>query len=173
MIRRLFRGVAGVLEELVGQPIQFLLAFFISPFPHRYWGRASGAGVFLSCMLQVSLCLAGFMKSYHVFAEQVGANLADTAIEAAKEEGAAKVEALPAMAVGAFTPLAFLAASSSARWLAYGLLSGIVRLLGYASDHPCGHPVLTLADSFVWETLGALKSTALHFASRMSAFWNR
>lgn len=158
MIGRFFRGLFGVFEELFGHPIGFIHSFAVSPLPRRYWGRAHGAGIFLSCMVQIGLCLWGLMSSYHVYSERISRAIAENAIEVAKQQEATKVEALPAMVFGAFTPLAFLSVSTSGRFLAYGVVSGVIRVLGYASDHPCGDPVLTLVDGLIWDTGGTVKS---------------
>jgi hypothetical protein len=173
MIRRLLQGIGSVFDDVVGHPVNLVLAFFVSPLPNRYWGKAHGVGIFLSCAVQIGVCVMGFMSSYHKYAERNSQAIADSAIEVAKSQEATKVEAMPAMVFGAFTPLAFLSVSSTGRWLAYGVVSGVIRVVGYASDHPCGDPVLTLVDGFVWAIGSSFKATAVHVVSRASSFWNR
>jgi hypothetical protein len=173
MIRRLLQGLLNAIDDVLGHPINLVLAFFVSPLPRRYWGKAQGVGIFLSCAVQIGLCVMGFMSSYHAYSERNSQAIAESAIEVAKQQEATKVEAMPAMVFGAFTPLAFLSVSSTGRWLAYGVVSGVIRVVGYASDHPCGDPILTLVDSFIYELGSSVKATALHVVGRASSFWNR
>jgi hypothetical protein len=173
MIRRLLQGISHVFDEVLGHPVNLAVAFFVSPLPNRYWGKAHGAGIFLSCMVQIGLCVMGFMSSYHAYSERNSQEIAQASIEVATQQEAAKADALPAMVFGAFTPLAYLSVSSTGRWLAYGVISGVIRVVGYASDHPCGDPVLTLVDSFIYEMGSSFKATAVHVAGRVSSFWNR
>ena len=147
--------------------MNFFLAFLMSPFPKRYWGTAIGPGLLLSALLQSGLSLAGLMAAYEPYAKRAGQALADTTIATAVANEVERVEAEPAMALGAFTPLAFLAESTTGRLFAYGLLSGMFRVVGYAGDHACGDPVLTFLDDLVWGIGGSIKATLLGVASRL------
>jgi hypothetical protein len=82
------------------------------------------------------------------------------------------VNAAPAMAFGALTPLGFFAVSQPAWILAYGLIAGLIRVLGYASDHPCGDPVLTFVDDVIWDSTGGIRSRIRGLVVRLRAFWN-
>jgi hypothetical protein len=77
------------------------------------------------------------------------------------------------MAFGALTPFGFFAVSAPAWVLAYVLLSGLVRVLGYASDHPCGDPILTFVDDVLWDGGRGIRSRVLGLAAWTRAFWNR
>jgi len=77
------------------------------------------------------------------------------------------MSAAPAMAFGALTPLGFFAVSAPAWVVAYLALSGIIRVLGYASDHPCGDPILTFVDDVLWDIGRSAGSTIRGVWSRL------
>jgi hypothetical protein len=161
------RGLGGLFDEL-SRPFNLALAFFISPLPKRYWRGASGPGILLSGLLQLGFGLAGLVHVYTSYAQGVSEGLAAATI-AAEEAGATRMSATPAMAFGALTPLGFFAVSAPAWVVAYLALSGLFRVIGYASDHPCGDPVLTLMDEALWE-MG--RGVASHLRGIWSAFKN-
>lgn len=155
-------------DELSGSgPLEILRAFLVSPLPRRYWGGASGVGILFSGLLQIALCGAGLIQSYQAYSQPVSDALANATIEAAVANGDKQVSATPAMAFGALTPLAFFAVSGAGRLFAYGVFSGLVRVVGYAADHPGGDPVLTLVDDLAWGAARRLKAAGRRAASRL------
>ena len=168
----ILRGLGGLIDE-VSQPLNLALAFFLSPLPRRYWRGVTGPGILLSGLLQAGFSLAGLVHTYTAYAQIVSEDLADAAIEVAAERGDTRVNAAPAMAFGALTPFGFFAVSAPAWVLAYVLLSGLVRVLGYASDHPCGDPILTFVDDLLWDGGRAVGSRVLGLAAWIRALWNR
>jgi hypothetical protein len=149
LVGNILRGLGSVFDEL-SRPFDLALAFFVSPLPKRYWRGASGPGMLISGLLQAGLGFAGLVHVYSVYARGVSEDIA-TATIAAEEAGAVRVSAAPAVAFGALTPLAFFAVSTPAWVVAYVALSGLIRILAYAADHPCGDPVLTFIDDLLWE----------------------
>ncbi len=168
----ILRGLSSLLDE-VSRPLNLALAFFLSPLPRRYWRGVTGPGILLSGLLQAGFSLAGLVHTYAAYAQIVSEGLAEAAIEVAAESGDAKVSAAPAMAFGALTPLGFFAVSAPAWVLAYVLLSGLVRVLGYASDHPCGDPILTFVDDVLWDVGRGIGSGVLGLVAWARALWNR
>jgi hypothetical protein len=148
LVWNILRGLSDVFDEL-SRPFNLALAFFLSPLPKRYWRGATGPGMLLSGLLQTGLGFAGLVHVYTSYAQGVSEGLAEATI-AAEEAGAIRVSAAPAMAFGALTPLAFFAVSAPAWVVAYVALSGLIRVLGYAADHPCGDPLLTVVDDTLW-----------------------
>lgn len=148
-------------------PLELLRAFLISPLPRRYWGGASGVGLLFSGLAQIALCGAGLIQAYDRYSQPVSEALAKVSIEAAVSGEATRVSATPAMAFGALTPLAFFAVSISGRFFAYGVFSGFVRVVSYAADHPCGDPLLTFVDEFVWDGIYGVRSALRRAALRM------
>jgi len=116
-------------------------------------------------------CSAGLVQTYTAYAQAVSEHLAEATKEAAELSGAEKVEAAPAMAFGALTPLGFFAVSAPAWVLAYGVLSGLFRLVGYASDHPCGDPVLTLVDETLWDVGRGVASRVRRITGALRSWW--
>jgi len=157
----------AVWEELGSSPFEILRAFLVSPLPRRYWGGASGVGLLLSGLLQIGLCGAGLIQSYHAYSEPVSEALANATLEAAVANGEKRVSATPAMAFGALTPLAFFAVSVPGRLFAYGVLSGLIRVIGYAADHPGGDPLLTFVDDLAWDAARGLKSAFHRTVARL------
>lgn len=166
MLAASLRAFNSVIRE-VSEPLDTIQAFFLSPLPRRYWRGASGFGVVLSALVQVGACAAALMQSYVAFAKPVSEALANATITTAESSGAAEVRALPAMAYGALTPFGFLAVSSSGRLFAYGVISGLIRALASATGHPCGDPVLTLVDSFIWDMARAARSMVVRGVVRI------
>lgn len=160
----------AIADELQGSgPFEILRAFLVSPLPRRYWGGASGTGLLLSGLAQIAMCGAGLIQSYHAYSGPVSDALASVTLEAAVANGEKRAHAAPAMAFGALTPLAFFAVSASGRLFAYGVFSGLVRVIGYAADHPGGDPVLTLVDDFAWDAARGLRVAFERTTSR----WRR
>ena len=172
MIDRLLRGVRGVIDEL-SHPVSLGLAFFVSPLPRRYWRGATGPGIALSAFIQMAACFAGLVQTYSAYAQTVSDDLAEATAEVAERTGGERVNAAPAMAFGALTPLGFFAVSTPAWVLAYGALSGLFRLVGYASDHPCGDPILTFVDATLWDVGRGITSRVLRIARSMWSWWTR
>ncbi len=172
ILRNILRGLGDVVDE-VSQPLNLALAFFLSPLPRRYWRGVTGPGILLSGLLQAGFSLAGLVHTYTAYAQIVSDDLADATVAAAAERGDTRVNAAPAMAFGALTPFGFFAVSAPAWVLAYVFLSGLVRVLGYASDHPCGDPILTFVDDVLWDAGRGVRSRALGLVAWIQAFWNR
>lgn len=170
MIAAVVRGLRVLGDEL-SRPLNLALAFFISPLPRRYWRGATGPGIALSAFIQMGACLAGLIQTYTAYAQTVSNDLAEVTAEVAELSGAEKVAAAPAMAFGALTPLGFFAVSAPAWVLAYGVLSGLIRLVGYAADHPCGDPVLTLADEILWDAARGTLSRVGRLARSLASWW--
>lgn len=170
MIASLLRGLRVLGDEL-SRPLNLALAFFISPLPRRYWRGATGPGIALSAFIQMGACFAGLIQTYTAYAQTVSDDLAEVTAEVAELSGAEKVDAAPAMAFGALTPLGFFAVSAPAWVLAYGVLSGLIRLVGYASDHPCGDPVLTLADEILWDAARGTLFRARRLTGSLASWW--
>ncbi len=99
--------------------------------------------------------------------------LADITVEAALETEAHSVSAAPAMAFGALTPLGIFAVSNAAWVLAYGALSGLIRLVGYPSDHPCGDPILTFVDNLLWDAGRGISSSVRRSVGAVWSWWKR
>ena len=150
-----------------------VLALVLSPFPRRYWGRAQGSGILISCLLQIALCGTSLYTSISHFSHRLSQEIADTTIEAAMESEATRVEAAPAMAFGALTPFAYLTVSATGRWLTYGLLSGLLRAVAYATGNPCGDPVLTFVDDVAWDLGRWGAKTVRRIVFSFTSFWNR
>lgn len=172
IVRNILRGLGSVVDE-VSRPLNLALAFFLSPLPRRYWRGITGPGILLSGLVQAGLSLAGLLHLYTSFAQRISEELADVTIAAVAEGGATKVSAAPAMAFGALTPFGFFAVSVPAWVLAYCLLSGLIRLLGYASDHPCGDPILTFIDEVIWDVVRGIRPRFMRAVAGVRAFWNR
>lgn len=172
MTDRLFHGLRTLIDEL-SRPLNLALAFLVSPLPRRYWRGASGPGLALSAFIQMAVCSAGLIETYTAYSRVVSDGLAEATAEAAERSGAEKVDAAPAMALGALTPLGFFAVSMPAWVLAYGALSGLFRLVGYASDHPCGDPILTFVDATLWDVGRGITSRVLRIARSMWSWWTR
>ena len=170
MIDRWAHGLRTLIDEL-SRPLNLGLAFFLSPLPRRYWRGTTGPGIFLSAFIQFGACLAGLMETYTRYAQTVSDSLADATAEVAIESGAQKASAAPAMAFGALTPLGFFAVSTRAWIFAYGALSGLIRLVGYASDHPCGDPILTFADDMLWDAGRGASSSIKRTAVSVRSWW--
>ena len=166
------RGLGSLIDE-VSRPLNLALAFFLSPLPRRYWRGVTGPGILLSGLLQAGLGFAGLVHTYTAYAQIVSDDLADATIMVAAESGDTRVNAAPAMAFGSLTPFGFFAVSAPAWVLAYVLLSGLVRVLGYASDHPCGDPILTFLDDVLWDAGRGIKSRVLGLVAWIRALWNR
>ena len=132
-----------------------------------------GTGILFSALLQVGASLTGLFQIYSAYSQRVSDTLAEVTIEAAVESGSEKVRAAPAMALGALTPLGFFAVSHTAWILAYAVFSGVVRLIGYASDHPCGDPVLTFIDNVVWDTGRSVTSSTVGLFRSLTSWWTR
>lgn len=159
------------LVDELSRPLNLALAFFVSPLPRRYWRGATGPGIALSAFIQLGACLAGLIQTYTAYAQVVSDDLAEVTTEAAELSGAEKVHAAPAMAFGALTPLGFFAVSTSAWILAYGALSGLIRLVGYASDHPCGDPILSFVDEILWDVGRGIASRVQRFTGLFWSWW--
>jgi hypothetical protein len=172
VLRNVFRGL-GDLSDEVSRPVNLLLAFCLSPLPRRYWWGAAGAGILLSGFVQVGASLAGLLHVYTAYAQEVSERIASATITAAVRGEAERVSAAPAMAFGALTPFGFFASSLPAWFFAYGLLSGVIRVLGYASEHPCGDPLLTFVDELVWDSGRGILAAVRGVRVRLSSFWNR
>jgi len=172
LLWNIFRGLGGVFDE-ISRPLNLGLAFFLSVLPRRYWRGITGPGILLSGLVQSGLGLAGLVHVYTSYAQTVSEQLAEATLQVATESQATRVSAAPAMAFGALTPLGFFAVSAPAWVVAYGLLSGLIRTLGYAADHPCGDPILTFVDDVVWDVARGIKSRVLGAVARVRAFWNR
>ncbi len=158
----------SIWDELQGSgPFEILRAFLVSPLPRRYWGGASGTGLLLSGLLQIALCGAGLVQSYQSYSKPVSDALASATLEAAVATGDTRASATPAMAFGALTPLAFFAVSVPGRFFAYGVFSGLVRVVGYAADHPGGDPVLTFVDDLGWDAARGFKSAFRRTVARL------
>ncbi len=170
MIDRLLHGVRTLIDEL-SRPLNLALAFFISPLPRRYWRGANGPGIALSAFIQMGACLAGLIQTYTAYAQVVSDDLADATTEAAELSGAEKLNAAPAMAFGALTPFGFFAVSTPAWVLAYGALSGLIRLVGYAADHPCGDPILTFVDETLWDVGRGITSRVRRITGALWSWW--
>lgn len=170
MIDRLLHGVRTLIDEL-SRPLNLALAFFVSPLPRRYWRGATGPGIALSAFIQVGACFAGLIETYTAYAQVVSDDLAEVTTEAAELSGAEKIAAAPAMAFGALTPLGFFAVSTPAWFLAYGAVSALIRLVGYASDHPCGDPILTLVDETLWDVGRGVVSRVRRIAGSLWSWW--
>lgn len=151
----------------------FLFAFVVSILPRRYWAGATGAGILLSGLVQLAAGAAGFMEAYTHFARETSEGVASATLTVAQsgEPGGGRVEAGKAMALGALTPIGFLAVSATGWLFAYVSLSGLVRVLGAASGHPCGDPVLTFLDDLLWESGRSLLSTARDLVERARSAW--
>ena len=172
MARNIARGIGDAFLEL-SRPLDLALAFFLSPLPRRYWRGLSGPGILLCGLVQAGFSLAGLTHVYTTYAAGVSEQLAEATLEVADQSGATRVSAAPAMAFGALTPLAFFAVSAPAWLLAYSLLSGLIRVLGYAADHPCGDPILTFVDDLIWDTGRAVGSTVRNWWARARAALNK
>ena len=172
IVWNIVHGLGSVIDEL-SEPLNLALGFVLSPLPRRYWRGVTGPGILLSGLLQVGFSIALLVHTYTGYAQVVSDALADATIAVAAERGDTRVNAAPAMAFGALTPLSFFAVSTSGRVLAYLLLSGVIRVLGYASDHPCGDPVLTFVDDVLWDVGRGARSTLLELVSRARDLWNR
>lgn len=170
LLWKILRGLGGVLDELA-RPLNLALAFFLSPLPRRYWRGIGGPGVLLSGLVQCGIGLAGLVHVYTSYAQGVSEQLAEATLTVAAESGDTRVNAAPAMAFGALTPLGFFAVSAPAWVVAYCLLSGLVRTLGYAADHPCGDPVLTFVDDVLWDVGRGIGSRARRAVSRLWSLW--
>jgi hypothetical protein len=171
IIWNIVRGLGTVVDE-VSRPLNLGLAFFLSVLPRRYWRGIAGPGILLSGLAQAGFCLAGLLHVYAAYAQGVAEQLATATLTVAGESGSTRVSAAPAMAFGALTPFGFFAVSAPAWVLAYGLLSGLIRALGYAADHPCGDPILTFLDDVLWDVARGIRSRALGVFARARAFWN-
>jgi hypothetical protein len=167
----ILRSLGSLVDE-VSRPLNLVLAFFLSPLPRRYWRGVNGPGILLSGLVQAGICLAGLVHVYTSYAQGVSEQLAEASLKVAAESGDTRVNAAPAMAFGALTPLGFFAVSQPAWILAYGLIAGLIRVLGYASDHPCGDPVLTFVDDVIWDSTGGIRSSIRGLVVRLRAFWN-
>ncbi len=164
------RAVSEFGYEL-SRPLNLALAFFLSPLPRRYWGGATGVGILLSGFVQMGASARGLLRAYTAHAQQVSDALAQATITAALNSGDVTVSAAPAMAFGALTPFGFLAVSVPAWIFAYGAISGLVRVFGYAADHPCGDPILTFIDDLVWDGMRSLWSVVRQASHRIRSFW--
>ena len=170
MIRNLGRGLGEAFLEF-SRPLDLAIAFFLSPLPKRYWRGLSGPGILLCALVQTGFSGAGLVNVYTTYAQGVSEGLAEATVEATAE-GATRVSAAPAMAFGALTPLAFFAVSGPSWVLGYFLLSGLIRVFAYASDHPCGDPVLTIIDDLLWDTGRGVGSTARGVTTYGRDRWN-
>jgi len=119
----------------------------------------------------MAACSAGLLQTYTSYAQLVSDDLAEVTTEVAERSGAEKMTAAPAMAFGALTPFGFFAVSTPAWVLAYGALSGLIRLVGYAADHPCGDPILTLVDETLRDVGGGIASRIRRMAGSLWAWW--
>ncbi len=165
-------GLESALGE-VSRPLNLGLAFFLSILPRRYWREINGPGILLSGLVQTGLSLAGLVHVYTTYAQGVSDQLAEATLRVATESEATRLSAEPAMAFGALTPLGFFAVSAPAWVVAYCLLSGLIRTLGYAADHPCGDPILTFVDDVIWDVARGIRSKVMGIMARVRAFWNR
>ena len=170
MIASLLR-VLRMLGDELSRPFNLALAFFVSPLPRRYWRGATGPGIALSAFIQMGACFAGLIQTYTAYAQAVSDDLAEVTAEVAELSGARKLDAAPAMAFGALTPLGFFAVSAPAWVLAYGALSGLFRLVGYASDHPCGDPLLSFIDETLWDTGRGIASRMRKLMGTLGSWW--
>ena len=170
LLWNILRGLGDVLDEFA-RPLNLALAFFLSPLPRRYWRGIAGPGVLLSGLVQCGIGLAGLVHVYTSYAQGVSEQLAEATLTVAAESGDTRVNAAPAMAFGALTPLGFFAVSAPAWVMAYCLLSGLVRTLGYAADHPCGDPVLTFVDDVLWDVGRSIGSRARRAVTRLWSLW--
>lgn len=166
----ILRGLLDVVDE-VSQPLNLALAFFLSPLPRRYWRGITGPGILLSGLVQAGICLGGLVHVYTSYAQGISEQLAEATLTVAAESGDTRVNAAPAMAFGALTPLGFFAVSQPAWVLAYGLVASLIRVLGYASDHPCGDPILTFVDDVIWDSTRGIRSRIVELWLRLRAFW--
>ena len=171
IIGNIVKGLGSLIDE-VSRPLNLALAFFLSPLPRRYWRGVTGPGILLSGLLQAGLAFAGLVHTYTAYAQIVSDDLAEATVAAADESGDTRVNAAPAMAFGALTPLGFFAVSAPAWVLAYFVLSGLIRVLGYASDHPCGDPILTVVDDVLWDLGRGVRSRVVRLVARLQALWN-
>ena len=172
IIGNILRGLRDVVDE-VSRPLNLGLAFFLSVLPRRYWRGITGPGILLSGLVQAGLSLAGLVHVYTSYAQGVSDHLAEATLQVVAESGATRVSAAPAMAFGALTPVGFLAVSVPGWVLAYGLVSGLIRALGYAADHPGGDPILTFVDDVIWDGARGIKSKVLWAVASVRAFWSR
>jgi len=172
LLRNVLCGLGGVFDEL-SRPLNLGLSFFLSVLPKRYWRGIAGPGILLSGLVQSGLGLAGLVHVYTSYAQGVSEQLAAATLRVATESEATRVSAAPAMAFGALTPLGFFFVSAPAWVVAYCLLSGLIRTLGYAADHPCGDPILTFVDDVIWDAGRGLKSRVRGIVARVRAFRNR
>jgi hypothetical protein len=170
VIHRLLQGLRTLVDEL-SRPLNLALAFFISPLPRRYWRGASGPGIALSAFIQMAACSAGLLQAYTSYAQLVSDDLAEVTAEVAELSGAEKMTAAPAMAFGALTPFGFFAVSTPAWVLAYGALSGLIRIVGYAADHPCGDPILTFVDETLRDVGRGIKSRVRRITGALRSWW--
>ncbi len=171
LLRNTLRGLGGVFDEL-SRPLNLGLAFFLSVLPRRYWRGITGPGILLSGLVQAGLSLAGLVHVYGTYAQGVSDQLAEATLQVAAESAATRVSAAPAMAFGALTPLGFLAVSVPGWVLAYGLVSGLIRAVSYAADHPCGDPILTFVDDVIWDVARGIRSRFLGVLARVRSLWN-
>jgi hypothetical protein len=170
MIDRLIHGFRTFIDEL-SRPLNLVLAFFVSPLPRRYWRGAAGPGIAISAFIQMGACSAGLIQTYTAYAQTVSDDLAEATTEAAELSGKEKMDAAPAMAFGALTPLGFFAVSTPAWVLAYGAVSGLIRLVGYASDHPCGDPILSFVDETLWDVGRGVTSRIRRITRSLWSWW--
>jgi len=170
IVRNIGTGLRDAFHEL-SRPLDLAIAFFLSPLPRRYWRGLSGPGILLCGLVQAGFSMAGLTQVYTSYAGQVSEELAEATI-AITSESSTRVSAAPAMAFGALTPLAFFGVSGLAWVLAYSVFSGLVRVLGYATDHPCGDPLLTFIDDVAWGMARGVGSSAQQVSAYVRGRWN-
>lgn len=131
-------------------------------------------GILFSALFQFGLSVAGLVAVYTRYSQNVSDALAEVTVEAAlRDDGVdRRMHAGGAMAVNALTPIGFIVLSHTGQALVYLAFSGMVRMLGFATDHPCGDPVLTVIDEFAWDLFYSLKRRAVS-AGRMALTWWR
>jgi hypothetical protein len=152
--------------------VEVLFAFLVSFLPRRYWRGASGVGILFSGLFQLGVSLGGLVSVYTRFSQDVSDTIAEVTIEAAYQaDGSGRLEAGGAMAMNALTPLGFLAVSRTGAVLAYLVFSSLVRLLGFATDHPCGDPLLTVVDSFTWDFIHGARRRTGHVTHAARSLW--
>ena len=151
-----------------------ILALFVTFLPRRYWRGAHGVGILISGLLQLGIAGGALVSNYSRFASSVSDTVAEVTIDAAEQDPGTggKIQAGHAMALGALTPIGFVMTSKSGRLLLYLVISALVRLLGYATDHPWGDPLLTFVDDIFHDGLRSIGRTG-RSALRTVQAWRR
>ncbi len=152
-----------------------ILALFVTFLPRRYWRGAHGVGILISGLLQLGIAGGALVSNYSRFASSVSDTVAEVTIEAAESDPTTgrKIQAGHAMALGALTPIGFVMTSKSGRLLLYLVISAIVRLFGYATDHPWGDPLLTFVDDILHDGLNSIGRRGRSGLRAVQSWWRR